>query len=81
MQEHLLKAEEVGMAKIVMPRKIRKTHKIKIIRVELEIEFIKPIIGRILILFFGLLGIRVIKAEIYGQKIYLICIPKFYYAK
>ena len=62
-------------------RTTRKIPKIRLIRVEIDIEFVRPVTGRLLIPFFWLWCIRVVRAELYGKKIYMVCIPKFYYVK
>ena len=64
-----------------MSKIIRKIQKIKIIRVEIDIEFIKPIMGRLLIPFLWVWCTRVFSKEIYRKKFYMICIPKFYFVK
>ena len=65
---------------MAMPKATRKIPKIKIIRVEIDIEFVN-IMGRLLIPFFWIWCIRVFSIEIYRKKFYMICIPKFYFVK
>lgn len=57
----------------------KRISRIKVIRIEIDIEFNKPIAGRLLIPFFWIYCIKLVKAKVFGKTVYLICIPKFYY--
>ena len=63
-----------------MKAPLKKIKRIRVLRVGLNVEFVRPVVGRLLFIFAFLRVIKVIKIDLkeYGipKKVYCICIPK-----